>query len=324
MEDQGAGLSPPPPSRAASPSRSRGAKVAVVIASVTLLALLGACGVCVLAVTLADGGWPVGGADAVALIHLDGAIAGTGSSGTATPEEFISELNDAEDDPRVKAVLIRIDSPGGTVAASQEIAQAVAAMDKPVVASISDIGASGAYMVASQCDEIVALPTSSVGSIGVVLDVPNIEGLMDKVGVKVVVLTQGEFKDAGSPFRELTPEETKLLNAQMRIAYDEFIRMVAEGRDIPEAKVRKLATGWVWMGVEAKKLGLVDTLGGYTQAVDAAAELGGIEGEPDVVDFDRPELPFFLQALLSGANGSLLGGVADPRESLGLGQAVPR
>ncbi|MBE0417771.1 MAG: signal peptide peptidase SppA [Coriobacteriia bacterium] len=315
----------PAPRADAAARPSSGAKVALVLGGLALLALMGACGLCALAFFAGDG---LGGrADAVALIHLDGVIAGTGGgTDTSTPEEIISALKDAEDDPRVKAILLRIDSPGGTVAASQEIATAVAAVEKPVVASIGDVGASGAYMVASQCDEIVASPTSSVGSIGVVMQVPNLEGLMEKVGVDVVVLTKGELKDVGSPFRELSDEERELIDEQMGIAYDQFIALVAEGRDLPVARVREMATGWVWMGVEAERMGLVDTLGNYTVAVERAAELGGIEGEPDVLDFDAPQLPALLRALLEagGRLPDLKAAVPDLADPLGRSRAVPR
>jgi len=226
--------------------------------------------------------------DSIAVIHIDGVIAGSGSAagGVITPEDVLQQLDMAEKDDSVKAILLRIDSPGGTVAASQEIAMAVQRIDKPVVASIGDMGASGAYMVAAQCDHIISAPGSAVGSIGVIMEIPNVKGLLDKLGVEFTVITQGELKDAGSPFRSLSPTETMLLEDQMKIAYDQFITDVAEGRDLDESEVRDLATGWAWLGSEAKDLGLVDSLGNYDDAIAKAAELGGIEGEPGIVTYE--------------------------------------
>lgn len=275
----------PPPRRAL----STGAKWAIgIVVGVLVLS----CGLCAAlsALTSSFDRTVIPTGESVALIHIEGVIAGTGSiyDGVVSPERLLDELDQALDDPDVKAILLRIDSPGGTVAASQEIALAVrrASEEKPVVASIGDIGASGAYMVASQCDRIVASPGSSVGSIGVIMEIPNVAGLLDKLGVQFTVLTQGELKDVGSPYRSVTPTETALLNDQMRVAYEQFIADVAEGRGMDEAEVRKLATGWAWLGTEALDLRLVDELGNFDDAVDAAAELGGIEGEPYIVTYE--------------------------------------
>lgn len=291
-------------------------------ALVVLLAILGTAGACSWAMYAAvtEDSLPVG--DAIAVIHLDGTIAGTGSSldGVSTPERMLSELREAEDDSSVKAVLIRIDSPGGTVAASEEIATTVARMKKPVVASIGDIGASGAYMVASQCDEIVANPTSSVGSIGVIMEIPVLEKLMEKVGVDFIVLTRGELKDAGSPFRSATATEMAYFNEGMDVAYDRFIELVAKGRKMQPAKVRELASGRVWMGSEAEKLGLVDTLGTYDDAIAATAKRGGIKGDPRIVTYEVNE----FEDLLSSAIGlaSRLGGLGTVAGTNG--PALPR
>jgi protease-4 len=255
--------------------------------------------------------------DAVALIHVSDTIQDTGVSGSGvSPESMIRLLRRAEKDTRVKAVLLRINSPGGTVSASQEIAMEIGRMNKPVIADIGDMGASGAYMIASQCDTIVASPSSAVGSIGVILSVPNLEDLMKKVGVKVAVLKEGKYKDVGSPYRDLTPEERKLVQDSMRPPYDEFIGMVAKGRHLPEAKVRELATGWVWSGNEAKSMGLVDVIGNYADAVRVAGKAGGIAGEPAVVTYDSPDFFGTLQRL-TGAIERLGVPTASSAESLG-------
>lgn len=268
---------------------SAGAKWAIGLGIAFVLLTLLSC-VGLVAVMSADTGLGAVTGDSIALIHIDGVIAGTGTiyDGVSSPEYILDQLDQALSDESVQAILLRIDSPGGTVAASQEISLAVrrAAEEKPVVASIGDVGASGAYMVAAQCTEIVASPGSSVGSIGVIMEIPNVAGLMDKLGVQFTTLTQGEHKDVGSPFRSVTATESVMLTEQMAIAYDQFIADVAEGRQMTEAEVRELATGWVWLGSEAIDLGLIDTLGNFDDAVDRAADLGGIEGDPYLVTYE--------------------------------------
>jgi len=302
------------------PKKRNGWIIALVV--IGALLVLG-CGALFATLTAVDGiGSSSGFGDSIALIHIDGPISGTGSSidGVVTPEDIIDQLDQAADDPSVKAVLLRIDSPGGTVAASQEIAMAVERMQVPVVSSIGDIGASGAYMVASQSDHIVAAPGSSVGSIGVIMQLTNLQGLLDKVGVEFTVMTKGDLKDAGSPYRSVTTTEVALIDEQMTIAYEQFITDVAKGRKMDEADVRELATGWAWMGTEALDLGLVDSLGNYSDAVDKAAELGGIDGEPNIVTYESAlgleDLAFSLFGLknpLSPADAESLRRLGLPR-----------
>ncbi len=276
---------------------------------VLILATFACCGLSFASLGAQSGlGGDVALGESIAVIHIDGVIAGTGSAvnGVITPEDVLYQLDQALSDDNVKAILLRIDSPGGTVAASQEIAMEVAyaAEEKPVIASVGDVGASGAYMVASQCDEIIALPTSAVGSIGVITEIPNVAGLLDKLGVQFTVLTAGKYKDAGSPYRSLTPTETTLIQQEVDNAYEEFITIVAEGRDLPEEKVREMATGWAYSAREGEKLGLVDTLGTYNDAVDRAAELGGIDGDPGIVTYDTTGYGDLLSTLL-GVKSSL-------------------
>ncbi|MBS3957724.1 MAG: signal peptide peptidase SppA [Clostridiales bacterium] len=306
---------PAPPSE---PRRSgAGWKVAVAL---ILVLVLGLCGCSALAFVGSFGaGMPMPTGDAVALLHIDGVIAGTGSvySGYITPEYFVDQLDRAMDDPAVKAVLIRIDSPGGTVAASQEIAMEVARATKPVVVSVGDVCASGAYMVAAQADEIVATPTSSIGSIGVIAQIPNFAGLLDTLGVEFTVLTAGEHKDAGSPYRSLTATETALFQEWIDGSYQEFIRIVAEGRGLPEAEVKKMADGWLWPGMVAEEMGLIDSLGTFNDALARAAELGGIEGEPVVVTYREPDYTQMLRSLIGfGARLESLFGYAPDADAV--------
>ena len=241
----------------------------------------GILGSCVWSVSLLGKG-ATGGAittgEAIAVIPIDGVIAGSGTAGVVTPEDFLDQLDQAERDDNVKAIVLRVDSPGGTVAASEEIATYVKESKKPVVVTVGDVGASGAYMVASQSDRIFALPGSAVGSIGVITDIPNVSGLLDKLGVQFTVVKAGKYKDAGSPYRALTKEETSLIQGSVNEVYGQFIDIVAEGRKMPRSEVESLATGWAWNGEQAKELGLVDEIGTYRDAMRAAAKLGGIDG----------------------------------------------
>ena len=298
---------------AEAPRKSSAWKWAVGVFAVLTLGAIACCGVLALFATIPQPttrqAWlPTG--ENIALIHITGIIAGTGNEfdGVATPERILSQLDQALADPTVHAILLRIDSPGGTVAASQEIAMEVAraSEEKPVVVSVGDVAASGAYMVASQADEIVASPTSAIGSIGVITQIPNVAGLLDKLGIEFTVLTAGEYKDAGSPFRSLTPTETALIQTEVDVAYDEFIRVVAEGRDMTEDEVREMATGFAWSALLAKDMGLVDKLGTYNDAVDRAAELGGIVGEPGIVTYDAMQYDALLDLLL-GVSAALEG-----------------
>lgn len=313
-------VTPPPAVPAKS---SSGWKWAVgILAVVVLFSFFGCCGALSLLGTFgSDSTMALG--ESVAIIHVDGVIAGSGSSvdGVIAPEEFLGYLDMAASDDNVKAVLLRVDSPGGTVAASQEIAIEVARLSeiKPVVVSVGDVGASGAYMIASQCDEIWALPTSAVGSIGVITQIPNVAGLLEKLGVEFTVLTAGEYKDAGSPYRSLTESETAMIQMEVDIAYEEFITVVAEGRGLKESEVREMATGWAWSGRQAQEMGLIDELGTYNDALDAAADLGGIEGDYETIVYDQYDYADLLYSLIGFSSPF------DPLKALAPdGSALPR
>ncbi len=263
---------------------------------------------------------------AVGVIRVDGIIAGTGSGfdGYVTPEAFRALLNQAEENGSVKAVVLRVDSPGGTVAASEEIAAYAKEFDKPIVVSIGDVGASGAYMLASQADEIWAMPGSAVGSIGVIAEIPNVAGLLDKVGVEFQVVTAGEYKDAGSPYREMTPEERALIQGEVDDAYDQFVGIVAEGRGMPESEVASLATGWAWNGERAKELGLIDEIGTFDQALDSAAKRGGIDGDYDVIEIEDDQFDQLFGSLLGVMRGlDRLGALVESREAT-MRRTLPR
>lgn len=291
---------------------------------VIVVCVLSVVGGCVWTAWLGTGSMDVSAGDAIAVIPIDGVIAGTGGAGVITPQDFRDQLNQALDDESVKAIVLRVDSPGGTVAASEEIALYVKAADKPVVVSVGDVDASGAYMVSSQADRVIALPGSAVGSIGVITEIPNVAGLLDKLGVEFTVITAGAYKDAGSPYRSLTATEQALIQGSVDEVYGQFIDIVAEGRRMPRSAVESLATGWAWNGTEAKKLGLVDQIGTFDDALEAAARLGKIDGDYDTVTYGEPEFEDIFSSIIGltrqlGDNAAL-----SPRGILAPGPAVTR
>jgi protease-4 len=234
----------------------------------------------VLALSLSGCG-AVGGK--IAVIPLNGTIVGASQSGLLTsggitPKLVRDYLRKAEKDALVKAVVLRIESPGGSAAASQEIADEIRRFKeesgKPVVVSMGGVAASGGYYISVYADKIVASPSTLTGSIGVISEFIYIEGLLEKLGLEMEIIKAGEHKDMGiSP---LTDEQRQIMQAITDDLYEQFISAVAEGRSLPLQGVRNLATGQLYTGGQALKLGLVDELGGQDRAVELAAELAGV------------------------------------------------
>lgn len=241
------------------------------------------------------------GANKVAVIPLSGPIqserTGLFSSGSViSPQLVRSQLERAKTDATVKAIVLQIESPGGSVAACQEILNELGRVEKPIVVSMGIVAASGGYYISAKADKIVALPGSLTGSIGVIAEVPNMKGLYEKLGIEMKVFTAGKYKDMYAGLRELTPEEQLIMQEMTNQLYDQFVQVVVEGRGLSEQKVRELATGQLYTGVQAKTLGLVDELGGLNTAIDLAASLAGIE-KPKVEYYKR-EAPSLLSTLL--------------------------
>ncbi len=241
----------------------------------------------------------------VAVIPLSGTITTEGSSlfpsSTITPELVRDYLTKVEKDKTVKAIVFRIESPGGEIAPCQEILWEIERIKetKPIVVSMGGTAASGGYYISTQADKIVALPSTLTGSIGVISVIPNIEGLLEKLGIQIETFKGGKYKDMYSGFRELTPEEEEIMQEMVDEYYEQFIDVVAEGRGLSEEEVRNLATGQIYTGTKAKELGLVDELGDLDTAIDLAAELAGIEA-PIVEYYQPPGLT--LRSLLGFAN----------------------
>ena len=239
---------------------------------------------------------PLSGPDRVALVKIEGVL--------MTSDDAVAEIREYADDASIKAIIVRIDSPGGGVVASQEIYNAVLSArtaGKKVVVSMGSVAASGGYYVAAAGDRIVANPGTITGSIGVKMEFANLEKLLEKIGIKGMVVKAGAYKDIGSPFRDMSPEEHKLLQAVIDDVHSQFIEAVAKGRSLPEADVRSLADGRIFTGRQALQLKLVDELGDLEDSIRAAAELAGIKGKPKVVRKERkfPLLEYFKEETAS-------------------------
>jgi protease-4 len=228
--------------------------------------------------------------DKVAVIEVHGIISSAQSDGLfeiegATPERIRDQIEKAERDSSVKAILIEVNSPGGTIVASEAIAEAIVEAEKPTVAWLGEIAASGGYYVASASDYIVADKGSMTGSIGVIFIFPQYDRLLDKIGVRMRVIKAGEFKDIGSPYRNMTPEEEAIVNEWVQSAYDDFIETVANNRNLSVEYVREIAEGKIYIGTRAVELELADQVGTRKEAINIAAHMGGIEGEPTIVTY---------------------------------------
>ncbi len=218
---------------------------------------------------------PIG--EKVALIRIEGVILDSKS--------IIEELKEYSEDASVKAIVLRVDSPGGGVAPSQEIYEELVKIKgkKKIVVSMGSVAASGGYYVSSPADMIVANPGTLTGSIGVIMEIPNVEGLMNKIGLKTEVIKSGEHKDIGSMFKTMTDEEKEILQAVLDDVHDQFIKAISDARGMEIAVIRKLADGRIFTGRRAKELGLVDELGNLEDAIQLAGKISGIKGKPEVV-----------------------------------------
>lgn len=247
----------------------------------------------------------------VALIYIEGTILADSS---AVPDLFVGKvassveiaeiLEEARKDKSVKAVLIRVNSPGGSAAASQEIYNAMIRLrkEKPVVVSMGDLAASGGYFVSSAADFIFANPATLTGSIGVIVDALEVSELLEKIGVTPQTLKAGEFKDILSPWRKMTEQERMMLQEMLKGIHKQFIKAVADGRKMDEEKVAALATGAIMTGEQAKEKRLVDELGGLEDAKKKARELAKLPEDAPVVPFKKRASIFDIFQMFGGSN----------------------
>jgi protease IV len=236
----------------------------------------------------------------VAIVELDGIITDV--------DDLVRDLKSYRENPGVRAVVIRINSPGGVVGPSQELHDAILRVrqaGKPVVASLGAVAASGGYYAAVACDQIYANPGTLTGSIGVIMQLANLEQLMKKVGVDYVVVKAGAYKDMGNIARPMTPEERRVLQSLLDDIHQQFISAVATGRKLDRDEVARFADGRVFSGVQAKDLKMVDALGGLEDAVAAAAKLAGIPSPPNVI---QPKRHFSIGDLLRNQFGGSAAG----------------
>ena len=229
--------------------------------------------------------------DRIALIRVEGVIMDS--------QTTVAELKRFSESPSIKAIVLRIDTPGGGVVPSQEIYDAVKRVrnksNKAVIASMGSVAASGGYYIAAATDRIVANPGTLTGSIGVIMETANVEGLLQKIGVEGVVIKSGKFKDVGSPLRKMSSEERGLLQGVMDDVHRQFIEAVAEGRSLELRTAQALADGRIFTGRQAKEVKLVDELGDLDDAIQLAADVVGIQGEPKIVE---PRRRFSLREML--------------------------
>jgi protease-4 len=241
----------------------------------------------------------VHGEDRIGLVRIEGVI--------VDAKDTVSELKRFGDSSSVKAIVLRIDSPGGGVVPSQEIHDAVQRVrtkqNKTVVASMGTVAASGGYYIAAAADRIVANPGTLTGSIGVIMEMVNLQGLLNKVGVEGVIIKSGRYKDVGSPFRKMEPEDRRILQSVMDDVHEQFIEAVAEGRALEVADVRPLADGRIFTGRQAVEADLVDELGDLDDAVRIAADMVGITGEPTLVE---PKKRFSIRDIIDSRVQGLL------------------
>jgi protease-4 len=271
--------------------------ILVIALTFALLMALGALGI----VTSMKGGLSTPGTQKVAVIDIRGLITSSAAGGLTGAADgilpVVEHLRDAAKDESVKAIVLWVDSPGGSPAASQAVYSKVMEIraKKPIVAAMGDVAASGAYYISAAATKIVAGASTETGSIGVIFTSMNVAGLLGKYGVSDNVIKSGAFKDMGSPFRPMRPDEQALIKALIMDIYDQFVTDVATARNMPRASVLALADGRVWTGRQALKLGLVDQLGSRDDAIKLAAQLGGIKGWPTLKEYQQ--LPDWLKAL---------------------------
>lgn len=236
------------------------------------------------------------GEDTIALLRVEGPIIDV--------RWYLDQVRDLKKDDGIKGVVLRIDSPGGAVAPTQELYTEIIALSevKPVVTSMGTVAASGGYYLSCATDWIVSNPGTITGSVGVIMELANFEELFQKIGVSSRTIKSGKFKDTGNPMRPMTEEEQRLLQDMIMDTYDQFVEAVLNGRPVEEDKVRPYLDGRVLTGRQAHNLGLVDELGNIYRAIEKATELAGFEEVPEQIYEPEREKPGFLGFLFGEAS----------------------
>jgi protease IV len=246
----------------------------------------------------------------VGVVPIEGIISDAG--------EIIDQINEFEDNKSIRAVVLRVDTPGGSVAPAQEIFQAVVELrkKKKVVVSMGSVAASGGYLIAVAADKILANPGTITGSISAVMHYANVEELLKKVGVRSSVIKSGKFKDIGSPTRDMTSEERSLIQGIVNDVYDQFVKTISENRRIPLSKIVQLADGRIFTGRQAKELGLIDELGGLQDAILLAGRLSGMTEKPEIIYGMKKKKTFWkylIRSMTTAVSEEIQGGRAELR-----------
>ncbi len=275
---------------------------AIVIAAVSFMTVAGL----VLAfIASAGGGAGLGlGGGRIALLEVDGVI--------VDDEAFLERVRRLRDDPSIEGWVVAINSPGGVVAPSQSLYSTLRRIrtedGQPVIAAIGSVGASGGYYVALAADSILVMPGSITGSIGVIMEYPNVRELMQKVGVEMEVVKSGAQKDLGSPFREMDAGEREILTSMVEDVHAQFVEVVAEARGMTVEEVLPLADGRIFSGRQALAAGLVDGVGNVEEAIALAGRMAGLGSDPRVARPARESAPWLLDLLFGeSAARSILG-----------------
>ena len=240
------------------------------------------------------------GKEGVGIIDLRGLI--------VSSEQVLKHLTEFRNNPEVKSIVLRIESPGGAVGAAQEIYEEVKRTNevKPVIASMGSMGASGGYYAALGAENIIANPGTMTGSIGVIVKFPNLEGLFEKIGYKSEVVKSGPLKDIGASNRAITEDERRLMQDLIDNVYNQFVRDIAEARALPVETVSELADGRIYTGEQAFEVGLIDSLGNFTDAITLAADMGGLDTENPQLIYPKQDRKFSILSLLTNAEQSLV------------------
>jgi len=274
--------------------------IGVVIAFAFLMAI-GLFGLIFIGFLSPTGDFEISGlGDNVGVVEVFGTIDETSG------RKVVEQLDKWRKNNSIKAIVVHVNSPGGGVSISQEIYDAIkrAREEKPIVVAMASVAASGGYYIACAADRIVANPGTITGSIGVIFQFHTFKELMNKVGIGTETVKSGELKDVGSYSRDMTEKEDMMLRSVVMDTYEQFIEAVAEGRSMDKDEIYSFADGSIFTGLQAYNIGLIDTLGGLKEAIDLAADLAEIEGEPKVVrPYERKRLSF-LDLL-----GGVLGGI---------------
>ncbi len=233
--------------------------------------------------------------EGVGIVELKGLI--------VSSEQTLKHLTEFRHDPNVKSIVLRIDSPGGSVGASQEIYKEVMRTNevKPVIASMGSMGASGGYYAALGAENIIANPGTMTGSIGVIVKFPNLEGFFEKIGYRSEVIKSGPLKDVGASNRPMSEEERKLMQDLIDNVYGQFVRDIAAARGMEEDIIQELADGRIYTGEQALEVGLIDSLGNFTDAIIIAADMGGLDVEDPRLIYPKVDRKFSLFNLLTNA-----------------------